>query len=56
MKSIFKKFSKHSNTEKVFIIIIIIVITGIILRWNFIKSEVERGFKFFSKDKTEETV
>ena len=54
MKNLFKKFSKRSNTEKAFIIIIIIVLTGIILRWGFIKSEIERGLNFFNKDKTEE--
>jgi ABC-type nitrate/sulfonate/bicarbonate transport system permease component len=48
------KFSERSNTEKVFIIIIIIVVIGIILRWGFIKSEVERSFNFFNKDKTEQ--
>jgi cell division protein FtsL len=56
MKRIFKKFSKLSNTEKTFIIVIIIVIAGIILRWGFIKSEVERGLKFFNNDKTENVI
>ena len=56
MKNIFKKFSERSNTEKAFIVLIIIAVIGIILRWGFIKSEVERGLKFFRKDTTEESV
>ena len=56
MRNVLRKFSERSNTEKTFIVIIIIVIIGIILRWGFIKSEVERGLKFFDKDKTEETI
>jgi hypothetical protein len=54
MKNIFGKFSERSNIEKTFIIIIILAAIGIILRWGFIKSEVERSFNFFNKDKTEQ--
>ncbi|MDR2293229.1 MAG: hypothetical protein LBE11_07130 [Prevotellaceae bacterium] len=49
------KFSERSNTEKAFIIIIIIAVFGIILRWGFVKSEFLRALKFFDKNKTEQT-
>ncbi|MDR2065356.1 MAG: hypothetical protein LBP85_06585 [Prevotellaceae bacterium] len=49
------KFSKRSNTEKAFIIIIIIAVAGVILRWGFIKSEFLRSLKFFDRNKTEQT-
>ncbi|MDR0420389.1 MAG: hypothetical protein LBH30_02915 [Prevotellaceae bacterium] len=49
------KFLERSNTEKAFIIIIIIVAIGIILRWRTIKSEVERSLKYFNNDQTEQT-
>jgi FtsZ-interacting cell division protein ZipA len=49
------KFSERSNTEKAFIIIIIIAVAGIILRWGFVKSEISRSLKFFDKNKTEQT-
>ncbi|MDR2125953.1 MAG: hypothetical protein LBP63_03895 [Prevotellaceae bacterium] len=49
------KFSERSNTEKTFIVIIIIAIIGIILRWGIIKSEFLRSLKFFDKNRTEQT-
>jgi hypothetical protein len=48
------KFSERSNTEKAFIIIIIIAVAGIILRWRIIKSDVERSLKYFDSNKTEQ--
>ncbi len=42
------KFNNQSPTVKGFLIIILILIIGIICRWDTIISEVERGFGFFS--------
>lgn len=41
------KFKNLSYTTKGFIILIILVIIGIIIRWPTIKEEVKRGFGFF---------
>lgn len=49
-----KKFSERSTTEKTFIVLIVILAIGVILRWGFIKSEAGRGFRFFSTE-TEKT-
>jgi hypothetical protein len=51
-----KKFKELSLNIKLFIIIAIILITGIVLRWNHIKYEASRSFNFFSNDKDTITV
>ncbi len=43
-----KDFEELSPTAKGFIIVGIILIIGIIFRWDYICSEVARGFNFFS--------
>ncbi len=46
----FEKFKKLSYTTKGFIILIILVTIGIILRWPTIKEEIKRGFSFFGSN------
>jgi hypothetical protein len=41
---------------KLFILLAIILITGIILRWDYIKYEASRSFSFFGHDKDTITV
>ena len=49
------KFSEYSNTAKAFVVIIIVLIIGIILRWGYIKSRVIDSFHFFDNtNKVEE--
>ena len=43
------KFKEQNPTIKGFIILIMFLIVGVILRWNYILDEVGRGFKFFNK-------
>jgi hypothetical protein len=51
-----KKFKELSLNVRLFIILTILLITGIILRWNYIKYEASRSFNFFSKDKDTVTI
>jgi hypothetical protein len=46
-----EKFKQLSFNLKLFIVMAIILIIGIILRWNYIKHEAARSFSFFSHDK-----
>ena len=43
-----KKFKNLSSTMKGFIVLIILLIIGIIIRWPSIKEEIKRGFGFFN--------
>lgn len=43
------KLKEQNSTMQCFIILIIILIIGVILRWNFIIDEVGKGFNFFNK-------
>lgn len=43
-----EKIKRMSPTTKGFILIIIILVLGILFRWNFIINEIVKGFKFFS--------
>jgi hypothetical protein len=45
-----KKFKDLSLNIKLFILLAVISVIGIILRWDFIKSEAVQSFKFFKKD------
>ncbi|MDR1887251.1 MAG: hypothetical protein LBQ70_04975 [Prevotellaceae bacterium] len=45
-----KKFKELSFNIKLFILLAVILITGIILRWNHIRHEVSRSFDFFRHD------
>ncbi|MDR1055953.1 MAG: hypothetical protein LBL90_09095 [Prevotellaceae bacterium] len=49
-----KKFKDLSLNIKLFIALIIVLLIGILLRWNTIKKDILRSFNFFSKD-TEQT-
>ncbi len=49
MKSLKDKFNEQTPTMKGFILIIILLIIGIILRWDSIIEEAADGFRFFSK-------
>jgi hypothetical protein len=51
-----KKFKELSLNIRLFIILAVLLIVGIILRWNHIKYEMSRSFNFFSKDKDTITV
>lgn len=51
-----RKFKNLSMNMKLFILLAIISIIGIIVRWDFIKSEASRSFKFFSHDKDTITI
>lgn len=42
------EFKEQTPTVKAFIVLMVILIIGIILRWDTIISEVERGFNYFS--------
>jgi len=44
-----KWFLNLSPTSKGFVIIIVILIIGILIRWNEITDDVIRGFNYFSK-------
>lgn len=55
IKNLLNKFSERSATEKTFVLIIIVVLIGIILRWGVIKSEIKRGLQFFKNETTEKT-
>ncbi|MDR0726226.1 MAG: hypothetical protein LBF59_09520 [Prevotellaceae bacterium] len=46
-----EKFKQLSLNIKLLIALIIILIIGIILRWNHIKYEATRSFNFFKHDK-----
>jgi hypothetical protein len=46
-----EKFKRLSLTIKLFVALVIILIIGIILRWNYIKHEAARSFNFFKYDK-----
>ncbi|MPM05503.1 hypothetical protein SDC9_51793 [bioreactor metagenome] len=49
MKKDYKeKIKGMTPTTKGFILIIIILVLGILFRWNFIINEIVKGFKFFS--------
>ena len=48
-----KKLKDISQNMKIFIALIIMLLIGIILRWDTIKNEVSKSFGFFSK-KTEQ--
>ncbi len=47
-KGVIKWLKNLSPTSKGFIIIIILLIIGIIIRWNHIIKDVVRGFNYFS--------
>lgn len=42
------KFKELSPTVQGFVILALLLIIGILIRWNYIIREVSRGFKFFS--------
>jgi hypothetical protein len=46
-----EKFKQLSLKVRVMILLAIILLIGIILRWNYIKHEATRSFNFFSHDK-----
>jgi hypothetical protein len=46
-----EKFKQLSLNIKLLIALVIILIIGIILRWNYIKHEATRSFNFFKHDK-----
>lgn len=41
------KFKEQSPTTKGFIIMIVLLLIGILLRWDTVISEIQRGFSFF---------
>lgn len=43
-----KKFKELSFTTRGFIVLIILVVIGIIIRWPTIKEEIKRSFGYFS--------
>lgn len=43
-----KRFKDLPRNIKLFIALIVVLTIGIILRWNVIKKDVVRGFRFFS--------
>lgn len=43
------KLKSQNSTMQCFIILIIFLIIGVILRWKFIIDEAGRGFEFFNK-------
>ncbi len=43
------EFKKLNSTMKCFILLVIILIIGIILRWDFIIEEANSGFEYFNK-------
>lgn len=45
-----KKFKQLSLNIRLLIALIIILIIGIILRWDYIKHEAARSFNFFKHD------
>ena len=47
--SLLKKWNEFTPVTRGFIVILLIVIIGIIVRWRFIIDEVYNGFKYFSK-------
>lgn len=49
MKQLIKKFNSLSDTTKGFIIVIIALLIGIIVRWRYIIDSAISGFQFFSK-------
>jgi hypothetical protein len=51
-----KKFKQLSFNMKLFIILAVILITGIILRWNYIRNEAVRSFNFFRHDNDSVTI
>jgi hypothetical protein len=51
-----EKFKQLSLNVKLFILLAIILIIGIILRWDYIKYEASRSFNFFSNDRDTITV
>lgn len=44
-----KKYHETDTKVKGFIILIILLLSGILLRWEYVYSEIIRGFEFFSK-------
>jgi len=44
-----KNLKNLSLNNKLYILLIVILLIGIILRWDFIKSEAQKGFGFFRK-------
>ena len=44
-----ERFINLSPTSKGFVIIIVLLIIGILIRWKEIISDVVRGFNYFSK-------
>lgn len=42
-------FSGLSETQKGYVILIILLIIGIVLRWNYIIDNIIKGFNYFSK-------
>ncbi len=43
------KFKKLTPNVQGFIILIVLLIIGIIIRWDYVIDNIIRGFKFFSK-------
>ncbi|MDR2026954.1 MAG: hypothetical protein LBQ01_05255 [Prevotellaceae bacterium] len=50
------KFKELSLNVKLFIALAIILIIGIVLRWNYIKHEAARSFDFFKRNNDTVTV
>lgn len=48
-KKIYKAFQDLNPNVQGFIILIVILIIGIIIRWDYIIDNIIRGFKYFSK-------
>jgi len=49
IQSLYKEVKELSPTLKGFLILAIILIIGIVLRWEYIISEAIKGFSFFAK-------
>ncbi len=46
---LYSKFKSQSQTSQAFIILIILLIIGILLRWNTVIDGIVRGFRFYSE-------
>jgi hypothetical protein len=45
-----RKFYELPFNIRLFIVLAVILIIGIILRWNYIKHEASQSFRFFKRD------
>ena len=49
LKKAYKDFKDLNPNIQGFILLIVILIIGIIIRWDYIIDNIIRGFKYFSK-------